>query len=93
MSRVGVSAMRADSADVRVNLQRLDDAVRDLVLQREDVGQVAVVAVRPQMRAVGGVDELRGDAHPVAGAADRALQHRRHAEVAPDVRTSMRLPL
>ena len=36
------------------DLQLLDDRLGDLVLDREDVGQVAVVAVGPEMRAVAG---------------------------------------
>ncbi len=46
---------------------------RVLVLQREDVVEVAVVALGPDVVAGIGVDELRRDAHPMAGLAHAAL--------------------
>ena len=66
------------------DLERVDDPVRDVVLDLEDIGQIAVVAVGPEMRAVGRVDELRRDPHAIAGAADRAFEHRAHAKLAAD---------
>ena len=54
--------------------QGLRDVARDLVLDLEDVRELAVVALRPD----GGgprLDELRGDAQTVAGAAQAARQH------------------
>ena len=48
---------------------------RDLVLQVEDVGQLARIVLRPQMRIGRGLDELCRDADLVAGFADAALQH------------------
>jgi hypothetical protein len=43
-----------------------------------------VEAISPEMRAVGRVDELRRDADPSAGLADRAFKHIPHAKVAAD---------
>ncbi len=57
--------------------KRLHDVLRDLVLHREDVLQVPVVTLGPEMISVGHVDQLRGDPEPVAGLANAALQHRR----------------
>ena len=65
--------------------QRFDDLLHHLVLDGEDVGQLAVVALGPQMAAARGVDELRGDAHAVAGLADAAFEHEAHAELAADL--------
>jgi hypothetical protein len=65
-----------------LDLECVDDAARNVVLKREDVGQVAVVTFRPKMRPVRGVDELRRDSDPIASATDRAFQHRPHAEFA-----------
>ena len=67
---------------------RLDDpgdADGDLVLKLEHVFQRAVEAVGPQMRAGFGIDQLPGDAHPVAALAHRAFEHIAHAEFAPDL--------
>ncbi len=44
--------------------QRRDDRLRDLVLQRENVVQIAVVALGPDMAGIFPIDQLRGDAHP-----------------------------
>ena len=49
--------------------------MHDVVLHLEDIGQIAVVAVSPQMRAVGRVDELRRDTHAIARPPNRAFQH------------------
>jgi hypothetical protein len=42
------------------------DGVRHLALQLQNVPQFAVIAVRPQMRVAGAMDQLHGDAHLVA---------------------------
>ena len=63
-----------------------DDRLRDLVLQREDVVQVPVVSIRPDVRVVGGVDQLRRDAHAVAGLADAAFEHVRRLALARNLR-------
>ncbi len=44
-----------------------DNTAGNPVLQGKDVAQVAIVALRPYMIAVGNVDELRGDADPFSG--------------------------
>ena len=59
-----------------------DDGLRDLVLQGEDVGQVAVVAVGPDVVAGRAVDQLGGDPHPAAGLAHAAFEHVADAELA-----------
>ena len=41
-----------------LHLELFDDGLGDLVLNRENVGKVAVVAVGPQMAAVGSFDQL-----------------------------------
>ena len=64
------------------DLERVYDPMRDVILNLEDIGQVAVVAVSPQMRAVSRVDELRRDTHTIARPADRAFEDRSHAKLA-----------
>ena len=66
----------------QLELQRLDDGLRNLVLQRKDVGEVAVVTLGPDLPARGPVDELRRDAHPVAGATHASLKHVTDPELA-----------
>ena len=58
----------------KLHLQRVDDLERDLVLQRENVGEIAVVALAPEMPAGSRVDQLRSDPDAIAGAADRTFQ-------------------
>ena len=44
----------------------MDDGRDDLVLNRENVVQDAVVALRPGVRIDNGIDELGVDTHPLA---------------------------
>ena len=64
--------------------QRADDRLGDFVLDGEDVGQVAVVALGPDMIAGGAVDQLRADAQPIAGLADAAFDEVADAQLASD---------
>ena len=73
--RLGEQDLRAD---------RTDHPVGDLVLQREDVGELAVVAVGPQMIAERRVDQLAGDAHAARRFAHAAFEDVAHAELARD---------
>ena len=62
---------RAEQRD----LELLHHVGRDLVLDREDVVELAVVGLRPQVRVGAGLDQLRRDPHRVARLAHRAFQH------------------
>ena len=53
--------------------QRRDDGRGDLVLDREDVVELALATLRPDMGIIGGIDELHGDADAAAGFPDAAL--------------------
>ncbi len=55
--------------------KRAHDLLQHLVLQAEDVVELAVVALGPKVAAGGRVDQLRVDAHLLAGLAHAALQH------------------
>ena len=57
------------------DLQRRHDAAGDLVLDCEDVGQRAVVALGPDLPTRGAVDQPDGETKPLSGAAHAALQH------------------
>ena len=54
--------------------QRLDDRVRQLVFDHEDVPELPVVRLRPQMVAVRCIHELRSDPHGAAFAPDAPLE-------------------
>src|SRR5262245_17318635 len=54
-----------------------------LILDREDVLELTVVALGPAMGAGYGIDELHGDANPITAAANAALQDVAHSELAP----------
>ena len=58
----------------QAHFQRVHDGQRDLVLDTEDVVDLVVVGIRPQMKSVIGLDELRSDPYPVSRLADAALQ-------------------
>ena len=68
----------------QVRLDRRRDAAGDLVLHGENVAELAVVSFGPVMAAGRRIDELRGDAQPVAGPAHAAFEHVAHAERARD---------
>ena len=55
------------------SLNRTDDAVRDLVLNDKDVGQVPLIALRPDMAAGSRVDELGGNADAMSDLTMAAL--------------------
>ena len=66
-------------------IERVRDPARDLVLQREQVADVAVEALGPEMRVGRGVDQLGVDANPVLRSLDTAFQHVTHAELTADL--------
>ena len=68
----------------QLELERGDHRLRDLVLHREDVGELAVVGLRPEVVAVGGADELGCDADLVAGLAHASLEDRRDIQLGGD---------
>ena len=84
-SRSACACARSISACSQLRRDRADDACRHLVLQLEDVLERAVEAIGPEMCAGRRVDELAGDAHPVAGLAHAAFEHVAHAELAADL--------
>ena len=61
------------------------DRLRELALQREDVLQLAIVFLRPNLGVRLGVDELSVDSHAIARNLEASLQHVYNAQVAPDL--------
>ena len=88
---VGVEApgrLAPGALDLGPPERRLDRAghpLRHPVLEVEHVRERAVEALRPEMGAALGVDQLARDAHPLASFADAALEHVAHAQLAPDL--------
>ncbi len=68
-------------------------AMTNSELNREDVLEIAVVALGPDMVAAFGLDELGGDAHPVPGLAHAALDDVIDTQLAPDLADIDRLAL
>ncbi len=68
----------------QADAQRSNELLRDLGLDREDVAEIPVIALRPQVIAVRGTHELRGDPHALTRLADAALEHRAYTERATD---------
>src|SRR5215472_9155914 len=65
--------------------RRLDsggDARSDVVLHREDISQVTVVSLSPEMGAGGNIDKLAADAHPLPGPAHATFEDITDAKVA-----------
>jgi hypothetical protein len=75
------------------HLDLLRQFLRDLALQRQQVARLAVIRLRELLRAVGELDQVHGDADPLA-AAPHAAEHRVvHAQLAPDALHRLRLAL
>src|SRR6516165_10698122 len=64
---------------------RGDDGLGDLILHREHVGEVAIVAFRPKVASGGDIIELCRDAHAFAAPAQAALDHIADAEFLGDL--------
>jgi hypothetical protein len=63
-------------------LDRGDYARGDVVLHCEDVSQIPVVTLGPEMGPGGDIDKLAADAHPLPGPARATLEHIADAKVA-----------
>ena len=61
------------------------DRLGDLALDRKDIGDVAVIALRPELRVGARIDQLGGDAHAVGQPMHRPLEHMRDAELLSDL--------
>src|SRR5262249_36966481 len=78
--RPGCRALR----QVDLRLDRRGDAARDLVLDVEEVGQRAIVTLRPDMVAALGFDQLRRHAEPVPRLAYATFHHIAYAQLLAD---------
>ena len=65
-----------------MHLEGRDDLAGDLVLDLEDVGELAVVALRPDVAAAAAIDQLGGNPHPISGLTDAAFEDVAYPEFA-----------
>ena len=56
-------------------LERVCDFVREIALDSKDIGQIAVVIVRPSVLVAGCVDQLHVDPHLVSGTPNAAFEN------------------
>ena len=67
-------------------LDRTDNLARDLILEGEDIGEVPVVTVGPDVRAGRSIDQLRRDAHPIAELAHASFDNVADRQFSADLR-------
>ena len=82
----GAGSLGQARAGDQPQLKRGGDLFDDLVLERENLAPGALEALRPEMAAVGGVDQLGVDAQVVAGATDAAFEDVADAQFLADLR-------
>ena len=70
---------------VELRFDRGDDRLGDFVLHREDVGEAAIVTLRPDVASCCDVVELRRDAHAVAVLTHAAFDDVANSEFLPDL--------
>ena len=67
-----------------LEFQRLHDRFGDFILQRENVVEIAVITLRPDMISGCSVGQLSRDAHSISGAANTSLENIRDPEFVGD---------
>src|SRR5262249_9801002 len=77
------SAERLLLSERQLAAQRRRDVLGDLVLDREDVADLAVEALGPAVVAAARLDELHRHAQAITHLADAALEERRDPQLAP----------
>ena len=68
-----------------MRLQLLSDCFCDFALDSEHIGKVACVGLRPEMRVVPSIDQLRINSNLVCDALDAPFQYMRDSERPADV--------
>src|SRR5215468_73126 len=78
---VGLDVSRGTSVyGLKGHFQPLRDRLSNFVLDLEDVGELPIVSLRPEVKPRLRIDELHGDPQPISRAPHAALQNRRHAK-------------
>ena len=65
--------------------QRIEDIAGNFILNGEDVFDLAIEPLRPQLITVLRIDQLDGDSQSVSGFADAAVKERLNAETFTDL--------
>src|SRR5207237_5122035 len=69
----------------KLHLQLLDDCVSDLVLDRENVGEIAIKTVGPNMTAVSAVDKLSSNANTGCDSSYASFQNKTYPQFTSDL--------
>src|SRR5262249_55278255 len=77
----------------KLGLQHLSDCFSDFALDAEDVDELAIVRLRPQMRFACRSDELDVNANQITGFLDAALQNVCHPKLLRDLSQIVRCAL
>ena len=81
---LGIDLLLSTQAQVflgrQLGLDFVDNVVRHVVLKRHDFAYVLVVGLGPQVAIRMGVQQLRGDSHPVTRAGHAAFNDRVHVQ-------------
>src|SRR5438128_1894185 len=67
-----------------LGLKLVGDFLGNLALNRENIGKIAIIGLRPKMRIGAGVNELRHYSDAVSRALNTSFQHMGHAELLPN---------
>src|SRR4051794_1077100 len=70
---------------IQLRFDCCDHTLGNLVLDGENVSEIAVVALGPDMVTGFSLDQLGGDTDAVAGFAHTAFEHITHPQLAPDL--------
>src|SRR5947207_629835 len=69
----------------KAGLQLLGNRSCDLTLNREYIGDIAVITLSPKPSIGGDIDQLSVDAHPIARSLDGSFHHTRNTELLADL--------
>src|SRR5437016_7354177 len=69
-----------------LHLQLIDNRVGDFVLNRKDIGQIAIVTISPHVPAVFAIDQLACDAYARASLSNTSFQNKVDPETLCDFR-------
>src|SRR5439155_2229354 len=85
IQRVGPLCRAGSFRTDQLPTECVGDAARDLVLRREQIADILVETLGPQMRVGCGVNQLRVDPDLVAGTPDAAFEHIPHPKLTTDL--------
>src|SRR5437762_1962345 len=94
-ARVGLKAKRSDVVcggtlnralfpRRKLCLELVSNRLCDLAFNGEDIREIAIVSLRPKMRVIACIDQLRINAHAIGCALHAALEHMRHSKLFAD---------